>query len=108
EHDGAGAVDDGQASTGGAVDAGDVGGAVDVADAAAQDGFRAAEDEAVIDAAGREPIFAAAEMQHAASARAADDPAALPDHERHGTFLRARGSEAREGDQREQEGAKDG
>src|SRR5690349_14346619 len=50
EHDGAGAVDDGKASAGRAVDAGDVGGAVDVADAATQDGFRAAEHEAVIDA----------------------------------------------------------
>src|ERR1700741_5179385 len=62
-----------------AVDAGDVGGVVDVADAAPQDGLGAAEDEAVVEPAGRERVGVAAEMQHTMATGTADDPSRLVD-----------------------------
>src|SRR4051812_8899942 len=77
QHDAAHAAADGKAGAGGAVDALDIGRTPDVADTAAQYRARAAEHQAPVEAAGRQRIAAAVEVQYATAAGAADDPSRL-------------------------------
>src|SRR6478735_5333868 len=99
QHDRARTAADRKARAGCAVDAGDVGGTKDVADAAAQHRLRAAEHQAVIEAAGRQRITAAMEVQHAAAAGTADDPARLVDRELHKALVGMRGGGQRDAGQ---------
>src|SRR5262245_20661654 len=91
QHGRARAAADGEARAGGAIDARNVGGAPDVADAAAQHGLRAAEHQAVIEAAGRQRIAPTAEIENAAAAGTSDDPARLVDRELHKALVGTRG-----------------
>src|SRR6266850_3936249 len=93
------AAADRKARAGRAVDAGNVGGAIDVADAAAQHRLRAAEHQAVVEAAGRQRIAPPVEVQHAAAAGAADDPSRLVDRELHKALVGMRGRGQRDAGQ---------
>src|SRR5262249_4461020 len=70
-----------------AVDTGDIRRPPDVTNAAPQHGPRSAEQEPVVYPSNREPIAAAVKVEHAVASRAADDPAALVDHERNATDI---------------------
>src|SRR6185503_2297005 len=89
----------------GAIDAGHVRRPVDVADPAAERGLRATEHQAVVDAADRQRIVLAAEVQRAAATGAADDPAAFVDRQRDGAALGLGRREACEQDNRRGESA---
>src|SRR5215831_12631416 len=65
-----------------AVDTGNIRRPPDVTNAAPQHGPRSAEQEPVVYPSNRERIEAAMKVEHAVASRAADDPAALVDHER--------------------------
>src|SRR5262249_51994567 len=94
-----------------AVDAGDIARTIDIADAAAQHCLRAAEHQAVVEAADRQRISAPMKIQYAATAGAADDPARLVDRERNGAAvgMRRRGETgAGESSQSKQRGTEGG
>jgi hypothetical protein len=104
KHNRADAAAERKARAGCAVDAGNVRRALDVTHPAVEHGPRSAEQQAVVYASDRERIAAAMEVQRAVAGRAADDPAALVDHERNaaGIGVCALETDAKQSDQRDQ------
>jgi hypothetical protein len=98
QHDGASTTADRKPRPRSGVDACDIRRALDVAHRSVQHGLRAAEDEAVVQSAGRQPLGPSPEVEGAAATGTADDPSSLVDREPYGPAVGiAGGGQADEG-----------